>query len=76
MQEAAIAAMQAALVKDGLALAGHDDRITCARFLKARRWEVPRALTMYADMAAFRRERRLDDPEHSFAFPEHDQARG
>lgn len=75
VQEHAVVAMQVALKAGNVAYPGHDDRITCARFLKARKWEVPKAVQMYQEMVQFRKERRLDDPDYNFAFPEIDQVR-
>ncbi|GFR52717.1 hypothetical protein Agub_g15270 [Astrephomene gubernaculifera] len=51
-------------------LAGHDDRYTLLRFLKARQWDVGRATTMYQNMVNWRKEHRTDEVYQTFTFEE------
>ncbi|KAG2438205.1 hypothetical protein HXX76_005809 [Chlamydomonas incerta] len=54
-------------------LAGHDDRYTLLRFLKARQWDVTKATVMYTNMTKWRAEHGTDKLYETFTFPEEDR---
>lgn len=67
-QQSAYAELLANLDSSKLLLAGHDDRHTLLRFLKARQWNPQRAQQMYLDMAKWRQDTNVDKLYAEFEF--------
>lgn len=55
MQISALATFRDALEAEKLTFEGHQDDTTFCRFLKARKWEVDKALAMWRNMHAWRK---------------------
>lgn len=69
-QEKAYDEFRARLSKQGLLLAGQDDKYTLLRFMKARQWDVDKALAMYSNMVAWRSKEKVEALYLDFVFEE------
>lgn len=70
MQAASAATLRKLLRTEGQLLEDHSDDVTMCRFLRARKWDVPKAQLMYTNMAQWRGTLQLDHPNHEFHSPE------
>ncbi|KAI9184471.1 cytosolic factor, phosphatidylinositol/phosphatidylcholine transfer protein [Blastocladiella emersonii ATCC 22665] len=74
-QQEALAQLRAELVAESKFLPAHHDVYLLLRFLRARRFDVPKAKAMLLACDAWRAENKVDELAKSFEFPEADQIR-
>lgn len=71
-QQSAYDKFRVHLADGKLLLEGHDDQWTLLRFLKARQWDVERAVQMYNTMTKWRKEHKPDELHRTYVFHELD----
>jgi len=72
-QQAALDAFRAELQKDKLFVKERHDDATLLRFLRARKFDVPAAKTMFAAAEKWRKDFKVDEIVKTFTFPERDE---
>lgn len=72
-QSSAYDRFRAALEQANQLVPGVDDKCSLLRFLKARQWDVDKAMVMYLKMSNWRKEHDVDGLYDTYEFPELDQ---
>ncbi|XP_077227785.1 phosphatidylinositol/phosphatidylcholine transfer protein SFH9-like isoform X2 [Tasmannia lanceolata] len=72
-EEESVNAFRTALMANGLLPARHDDYHMMKRFLKARKFDIGKAIHMWAEMLQWRRDHAIDFILQDFTFDERDE---